>query len=147
MSHCIPFTQSWYSLSAWKMVIATRPVKQIGFHSYLVTVRFSFSSTACNTIFHVPPLASGEIFCLAWLEMDRENSDWLWLEAGLWGAGSSAVCCGGKDEWMHREMRWEKQRSVGSIPRPSESFSWYELNKISLCSLSHKGKFHSTPIT
>lgn len=44
------------------------------------------------------PLASGEIFCLAGLEMDGENPDWLWLAAGLWGAGSSAE--GKRDGWI-----------------------------------------------
>lgn len=53
-SNFISFTQSWHSLPAWKAVIAARQVKQIWFHSYLVTVRFSFSCAGCNRICLVP---------------------------------------------------------------------------------------------
>lgn len=54
MSNCIPLAQSWHSLPAWKTAMAARQVKQIWFHSYLVTVRFSLSCTCCNRIRLVP---------------------------------------------------------------------------------------------
>lgn len=146
MSSCIPFTQSWHSLPPWKTVIAAGQVKQIWFHSYLVTLRFSFSWAGCNKIRLVPP-GLGRNLLPSRLEMDGENPDWLWLAAGLWGAGSSAVYWRGKEGWMDRGEGHGRQNREKSISRPSESSLWYELVQIFPFSLSHKGMVHSTPIT
>lgn len=74
VSDCIPFTQYWHPMSRGKIVIAAGQVKQIWFHSYLVTVRF-LSPALAVTEYALFPSASGEIFCLAGLEMDGANPD------------------------------------------------------------------------
>lgn len=121
VSSCIPFTQSWHSLPPWKMVIAAGQVKQIWFHSYLVTLRFSFSWAGCNKIRLVPP-GLGRNLLPSRLEMDGENPDWLWLPAGLWGAGSSAVYWRGKEGWMDRGEGQGRKDREKSISWPSVSF-------------------------
>lgn len=54
VSNCIPLAQSRHSPAAWRAAMAARQVKQIWFHSYLVTVRFSFSCAGGNRICLVP---------------------------------------------------------------------------------------------
>lgn len=129
MNYCIPFTQSWYSLSAWKMAVAARQVKQIWFHSYLVTVRFSFSCTACNRICHV--LLGLRRNLLPSRARDGRREPWLTVPGG--GSVGSKLISSLLERERGRNGLREGVKEIGkrkgrSISQPRVSFFLYERN-------------------
>lgn len=129
MNYCIPFTQSWYSLSAWKMAVAARQVKQIWFHSYLVTVRFSFSCTACNKICLV--LLGLRRNLLPSRARDGRREPWLTVPGG--GSVGSKLISSLLERERGRNGLREGVKEIGkrkgrSISQPRVSFFLYERN-------------------
>ena len=118
MSNCIPFTQSWHSLSAWKMAVAAGQVKQIWFHSYLVTVRFLSPAAGCNRI-RLVPLGLGRNL-LPSRAGDGRREPWLTV------AGGGSVGSGLISSLLERERGMDGWRGgarevgKGEINKPAE---------------------------